>query len=112
MSEHQSEDVSIRTIRLVALGVVAVTAACVLISWLMVEPTPAYSAVPPTTLEHGLVEQAHDGQMIREEGVRKLEATEWVDRQTRTVRIPIDTAIDAVVADPSLIQRRPAEARR
>jgi hypothetical protein len=40
---------------------------------------------------------------VRAAGEARLERYEWVDRRAGVVRIPIGRAIDAVVADPSLI---------
>jgi hypothetical protein len=57
----------------------------------------------PSPLERGPIETATAGEQIRAAGAERLERTEWVDRGAQIVRIPIDRAIDAVVADPRLI---------
>jgi hypothetical protein len=102
---QESEGISARAIWLIAAGVVAVSALLVAIAWLLVVPpaAPARAAGARSPLEHGLVDQATGGDDIRAAGERRLERTEWIDRSARVVRIPIDRAIDAVVADPKLI---------
>lgn len=106
---NQPEDIRTGVIWLIALGVAAITAVCVVIAWHLIEPSPAFSTLAPTTLEHGLIEETRWVDV----GAREIERTEWVDRAARIVRIPIEAAIDAVVADPGLITtQRPAEASR
>jgi hypothetical protein len=89
----------------VAAGTVALTALAVVLAWLLVAPAPAarYPVAAPSPLEHGLFDRATGGDDARRAGARRLERTEWIDRGARVVRIPIERAIDAVVADPSLI---------
>jgi hypothetical protein len=104
-----TEDVRTGAIWLIAVATAAITAICVVIAWDLVAPAPPLRALPASTLEHGLIEQTR----WVDPGARELERTAWVDRAARTARIPIETAIDAVVADPSLIaHHRGAEARR
>ena len=102
---QDAEGISTRAIWRIAAGVVAVSALLVAIAWLLVVPpaAPARAAGARSPLEHDLVDQASGGEDLRAAGEHRLERTEWVDRSTRVVRIPIDRAIDAVVADPKLI---------
>lgn len=106
---HQDpEGISARAIWLVAAGVVAISAGLVVIAWLLVVPVPAARpAAAPSPLERGPIETAASGEQIRAAGARRLELTEWVDRSAQIVRIPIDRAIDAVIADPRLIGTPP-----
>ena len=88
----------------VAAGVVVLSAVLVAIAWWLVVPPPAGArAAQASPLEHGLIERASAGDEVRAAGEQRLDRTEWVDRRAGTVRIPIDRAIDAVVADPRLI---------
>jgi hypothetical protein len=82
------EQLPARAIGVVALGVIAVVVACFAVAWLLVEPTPSYVTLPPTTLEHGTFDPRSDTQLGSAE----------LDRDHA-----VDTAIEAVVADPSLI---------
>jgi hypothetical protein len=98
------EGVRPRVIWLVGGAVVAISAALVVIAWLLVVPPPrTRPAAAPSTLEHGLFDRVPEAEPIRAAGELRLQRTEWVDRNARVVRIPIERAIDAVVADPSLI---------
>jgi hypothetical protein len=85
--KQEPEDLRARVIGFVAVGLIALTTALVGISWWLVRPTPAYVTLPPSTLEHGLFE-------LRQPAP---------PGSAGTARIPIESAIDAVVADPSLI---------
>ena len=102
---QEAEGVSARAIWLAAAGVVAIGAALVAIAWLLVAPPPAAErpVAAASPLEHGLIDTAAGGEQIRAAGEQRLERYEWVDRGAGVVRIPIDRAIDAVVADPRLI---------
>ena len=102
------EGISTRAIGLVAAGLVAISAGLVAIAWLLVVPPPAARpAAAPSPLERGPIETAASGEQIRAAGAHRLERYEWVDRSAQIVRIPIDRAIDAVVADPRLIATPP-----
>ena len=93
----------------VAAGVVVLSAVLVVIAWWLVVPPPAGArASQESPLEHGLIERASGGDEVRAAGEQQLDRTEWVDRRAGTVRIPIDRAIDAVVADPRLIGAAPS----
>jgi len=93
----------------VAAGVVVLSAVLVAIAWWLVVPAPAGArAAQASPLEHGLIERASAGDEVRAAGEQRLDRTEWVDRRAGTVRIPIDRAIDAVVADPRLIGAAPS----
>ncbi|HEU4728600.1 MAG TPA: hypothetical protein VFT22_11935 [Kofleriaceae bacterium] len=127
------ERASSRAIWLVALAATLATALLVAGAWWFVVPPPAAAraATAPSALQHALFDRASattpssiaaetatpadragwapgttDAEVARAAGARRLERTEWVDRAARVVRIPIDRAIDAVVADPSLIGPR------
>lgn len=101
---QDAEGISPRAIWAIAAGVTAVTALLVAIAWLLVvPPAPPRAAAAHTPLEHGLVDQSTEGGDVRAAGEQRLERTEWIDRAARVVRIPIERAIDAVVADPKLI---------
>ena len=83
------------------------TAALVAIAWLLVRPPLASSSTlpRPSTLEHGLFDRATGGVDRRAAGEKRLQHYEWIDEgPARIVRVPIERAIDAVVADPSLIE--------
>ena len=106
---HQApEGISPGAIWLVAAGVVVLSAALVVIAWLLVVPPPAAvrPVAAPSPLEHGLIDQADGGAVLRATGERSLEQYQWVDRKARVVRIPIGRAIDAAIADPRLIGAR------
>ncbi len=102
--DQDPEGISARAIGRVAAGVIAISAGLIAIAWLLVVPPPAARpAAAPSPLERGPIETATTGEQIRAAGAQRLERTEWVDRSARIVRIPIDRAIDAAVADPRLI---------
>lgn len=104
-SLQQPEQLRTKIIALVGAGVVVVILALVGVAWAFVEPPePALrSPSQPSALEHGLFDQASGGADRRATGEHRLEIYQWVDRAAHVARIPIDRAIDAVVADPSLI---------
>jgi len=102
--EQQPDQIRLRVISLVGVGLVAIIVALVVLAWTAVVPSAA--GRPPeraSSLEHGLYDQATGGDDVRASGARRLERYEWIDRAARIVRIPIDRAIDAVVANPALI---------
>jgi hypothetical protein len=103
--EQEPERLSTGAIWLVAAGTVAISALLIAIAWWLVVPPAAAerATAAPSPLEHGLIDRATGGEDLRAAGEHQLEHYEWVDRAARTVRIPIDRAIDAVVADPGLI---------
>lgn len=105
---HQApEGIAARAIWLIAAGVVVISAALVVVAWLLVvPPPPSITVKAPSPLEHGLIDQAAGGDQLRAAGEHALERTEWIDRGAGVVRIPIERAIDAVVADPRLIGAR------
>lgn len=90
---------------LVGLAGVVISALLVALAWMFVAPPPVARHPPaqPSPLEHGLLDRATGGDDARAAGAQRLERYEWVDRQAGVVRIPIDRAIDAVVADPGMI---------
>jgi len=93
----------------VAASVIAFSALLVVIAWWLVVPPPAAARAPePSPLEHGLIDTATGGAEVRAAGEQRLGRTEWIDRRAGTVRIPIERAIDAVVADPRLIGAAPS----
>lgn len=93
----------------VGIGVVVVTTVLVWIAWLFVAapPATAHPAARPSMLEHALFERAPGGDR-RGSGPPTLEEYRWVDRENHLVQLPIDRAIDAVVADPDLLRQHRA----
>lgn len=79
-----SEGINTRAVVAVGLGTLAITAILVAIAWLLVAPTPAGKPLPPPNLETG----------------------GFAQRPQLGVAVPVDQAIDRVVADPSLIGGR------
>ncbi len=105
-SAREPEGLHARRIWLVGLGTVVVSLGAAAISWwLVIAPPAGRSAAAPSSLVDGLFEAAARGS-----AAGALERTEWIDRDAGMVRIPIDEAIEAVVAEPSLIAT-PQEAR-
>lgn len=107
--QQEAEGIRPRAIWAVGIGVVAVSAVLVAIAWwLVVPPSALEPAARASTLEHGLIEHASGGADLHTAGEQALERTQWVDRKAGVVRIPIERAIDAVVANPRLIAAHPA----
>ncbi|TMQ12574.1 MAG: hypothetical protein E6J90_19370 [Deltaproteobacteria bacterium] len=105
--DQEPEGLAARAIWGTAVGVVVISALLIVIAWwLVVPPGRGRAAAAPSPLEHGLIDQATGGADVRAAGEQRLGRYEWVDRAAGTVRIPIDRAIDAVVADPGLIGPR------
>jgi hypothetical protein len=106
--QQQPEGLFVRAIWLVAVAVVAISAGLVVIAWLLVVPPPEAErpATTPSPLTRELFERANAGGERRAAGEARLERYDWIDRGARVARIPIDQAIDAVVADPTLIGAR------
>lgn len=108
--EQQPDHVRTRAVSLVGVGVVVIIVALVAVAWVVVVP-PSAATHPPehgSPLEHELFDHATGGDDVRAAGAQRLERYEWVDRGARIVRIPIDRAIEAVVANPALIGARPS----
>ena len=98
------EGLRARTIWLVAAATVAIALALTAIAWLLVVvPHGSPAASRPSSLRHDLIETARDGADARAAAGQSLERYDWVDRNSGIVHIPIDRAIEAVVANPSLI---------
>jgi len=98
------EGLRARTIWLVAAGTVALALALTLVAWLLVVvPHGSPAASQPSSLRHDLFETASDGADARARALQALEQTEWIDREAGVIRMPIEQAIDAVAADPTLI---------
>jgi hypothetical protein len=96
---------------LTGLALVGVIAASVLVTWLLVKPAPAGRAPSAASpLEDTFFEVQRAGDHARGTGTARLESYAWLDRGAGIARIPIDQAIDAVLADPSLLARAPAQA--
>ena len=87
----------------VGIGVIVVSALLIVIAWWLVAPQSASERAVASPLKHDLIEQTTAGEEVRAAGEQRLERYEWVDRRAGVVRIPIDRAIDAVLADPRLI---------
>ena len=103
--EQQPDQLRTRMISLAGVGLVAIIVALVVVAWILVVPPSAAAHSPEheSPLEHGLYDQATGGDDARAAGAQRLERYEWIDRNARVVRIPIERAIDAVVANPALI---------
>jgi hypothetical protein len=101
---REPEGLRSRTIWLVAAATVAVALALTAIAWLLVVvPNGSPAASQPSSLRHTLFDTARDGADARAAAMQTLERNDWVDRAGGIVHIPIDQAIDAVVANPALI---------
>jgi hypothetical protein len=105
--QQEAEQIRSRMIWLVGVGGVVITALLVALAWALVVPPPTYRAAAPSPLRREVFERAAAGAGAYAAGARQLERTEWVDREARIVRIPIDRAIEAVAADPRLIGAAP-----
>lgn len=101
---QDAERVRVGTVWLIGGAVVALCAVLVAIAWWLVKPPAMPRAAAPSTLERGLFDQATGGIDARAAGAARLSRYEWVDRNARVVHIPIEQAIDAVVANPTLIR--------
>lgn len=102
--QQQAERVRTGMLWLVAVALVLVSAGLIAIAWWLVIPqSPSLRPTAPSPLERVLFQRATTGDDIRAAGERELETYGWVDRRAGVVRVPIDRAIDAVVADPRLI---------
>ena len=102
--QQEAERIRAGAIWWVAAGVVAIGVALVAIAWWLVVPPPVGRAnATQSPLERGLFDRASGGADNQAAGEQRLERIEWIDRRAGVVRIPIDRAIDAVVADPRLI---------
>jgi hypothetical protein len=108
-TQQEAEGIRAGAIWWVGAAVIVLSGVLVAIAWwLVVPPSPRDRAAQASPLEHGLIDRASGGAELRAAGEQQLERTQWVDRKTGVVRIPIDRAIDAVVADPRLIGARPS----
>ncbi len=101
---QEPDRISPRSITVVGIGLVVITLVLCGISWLLVRPSPPERApAQPNALEHGLIDEASGGADATASGAERLARYRWVDRSAHLVAIPIESAIDAVVADPTLI---------
>jgi hypothetical protein len=105
---QDTESVRSRFVWGVAAATVVLSAIFIVIAWLLVRPPPepARAIGNASPLENALFDVANHGRNSIAAGMRELDRYDWVDRQAGVVRIPIDRAIEAVVADPSLIGTR------
>ncbi len=105
MSDQEADQIRTRAIVVVGLAGLAITLALVGVAWLFVvaPAAPRHTPSAPSVLEHGLFVQASGGADANARGAKRLEVYRWIDRAHHVARIPIDRAIDAVVADPALI---------
>jgi hypothetical protein len=108
--QQEAERVRTRAIWLIGVSLTAITALLAAIAWALVAPRPAARPAAPSPLRREVFDVAGAGAAETAAGALRLERTEWVDRQARVVRIPIERAIDAVVADPRLIETPPPAA--
>ena len=111
--QQEAEGIRSRVIWWTGLGVIVVSALLVMIAWwLVAPPTAINTAAQESPLKRDLFERANAGPDLHAAGAQALERTQWVDRKAGVIRIPIERAIDAVVADPKLIGARPATISR
>jgi len=102
--QQAAEGVRARAVWSVATGVIVVGAVLVVIAWwLVVAPPAAEPAAAASPLEHELFDRTTEAASVHAAGAARLERYGWVDREAGVARIPIDRAIDAIVADPRLI---------
>lgn len=102
--QQEAERVRTGTLTLIAVALILVSAGLIAIAWWLVIPqSPSLRPTAPSPLERVVFERATTADDIRAAGERELEACGWVDRRAGVVRVPIERAIDAVVADPRLI---------
>jgi hypothetical protein len=102
---QEPEGIAAGAIWLVGAGVIAICAALVGIAWLLV-PVPPVTRRPATAaspLERTMIDRAAGGAALDAAAAARLEGSGWVDRRGRIARIPIELALEAVAADPSLI---------
>jgi hypothetical protein len=106
--ERNSDPVSTRALGFVALASLVIITALAALAWLLVVPpaTPHHASARTSPLEGSLFDDAYAGEASAAAGRRRLDKCEWVDRSAHVARIPVERAIDAVVADPSLIAVR------
>lgn len=103
MSFHvrqERDDVDDRSIRRIGIGSVVVFVLAIVAAALIVGRHEGAAAVPPPrgTVERTLVLATKRGIDEREAQRRDLATWGWVDRDAGVARIPIDRAIDLVVA--------------
>lgn len=102
--QQEAEGVRAGAIWSVAAGVIVVGAVLVVIAWwLVVAPPAAEPAAATSPLDHELFDLTTEAASVHAAGAARLERYEWIDREAGVARIPIDRAIDAIVADPRLI---------
>jgi hypothetical protein len=106
---QEAERIRSGVLSVIAAAVVLLSAGLIAIAWwLVIPPLPAERPVAePSPLEHGLFDRATGGDDARAAAAHRLDGYSWVDRGAGIVRIPIERAIDAVVADPRLINAPP-----
>jgi len=110
--QQEAERIRAGVLSVIAAAVVLVSAGLIATAWwLVIPPLPAERPVAePSPLEHGLFDRATGGDDARAAAAHRLDGYGWVDRGAGLVRIPIERAIDAVVADPRLIGAPPPPA--
>lgn len=97
-----------RKIAVVTLASLVVTSAALVVAWWLLAawaPTPSRTRprVAPQTiggLEQSLILHTERGIALRRQQAATLERSEWIDRDAGLARIPIETAIDILVASP------------
>jgi len=104
------EAIRMRSVWLVMIATAVLSAVLIAIAWWLVEPArpPNHAPEGPSTLETDLFDDASAGRQLHELGEARIHRYDWVDREAGLVHIPIDRAIDAVVANPELIHHRAA----
>jgi hypothetical protein len=104
---QESDRVPGRKLAAIGIAGVAIMLASIFVAWLLMrarssEPEQQASAAPPPaalgTVERGLFDETSRGLDERAAHRRELDGLGWVDRDAGIAHIPIDRAIDMVVA--------------
>lgn len=110
---QEDDRVSSRTIVAVFGAAIVVTLLSIGVQWLMLRsrrseldrPRPAAARVAPrqiAAIHQTLIEKDRHGLELRDEQRAALEGWSWVDRDRGVARIPIERAMDMLVAEPWL----------
>jgi hypothetical protein len=106
--EQAEEHLAHRKILAVTAASIVITVIGLVLAWLLLEawgqrpPRTASPVAPRTigTLEQTMILETERGVMLRKEQEKSLHRWEWVDRDAGIARIPIEAAIDVMVAHP------------
>ncbi|HVJ89881.1 MAG TPA: hypothetical protein VM580_08755 [Labilithrix sp.] len=114
------DELASRRITMVTIASIVITALALVLAWVLLArwgqaPRRGTPPVAPRTigiLEQSLIGVTARGESLREEQAASLTRWGWVDRDAGIARIPIDNAIDALVASPPPSDRPLEEATR